>query len=292
MVATLLAPDLLKIVAKTARLEVSVHIRGGTNRTDMRSLAFATGLESSGHTVTYRSRGERSQGDDLVVQTGFARSEAILGAIEQEVPYLIMEAPVFRDFYDINKASNFTYNGLAGGGTRPIPGTEPRPHPPLHQGYGEGTLIIGQKPTDHSLRGADHIQWIKDKLVEYPDAAFRHHPLMVMPGDQVSLDAALANAGRVVTWNSTAGVDALFAGCRVIVEGPGSEVRPGEPRVEAAHRLSWSTFTHDELVSLPVVHTILEGYEEAEANAKAGLQEIPRERVNGRAVCQRYYRAF
>ncbi len=273
-------------------MEISVHLRGGDNRTNMRSQAIAKGLEAAGHTLTYRGRGEAAQGDDLVIQTGFARSTALLSAIEQETPYIIMEEPTFRPFLDGTNFSSFTYNGLAGGGYRPAPKHGERAHPPLGEGRGEGTLIIGQKPTDHSLRGADHVKWIKDKLDALPDATFRHHPLMVMPGTQEALDTALARHERVVAWNSTTCVNAHLAGCLVTVEGPGAEYREGESPEELAHRLSWANFSHAEYATPEVAQYVLSGYERAEADAATGDQEIPREKVDGTAICRRYYFTF
>ena len=113
-------------------MEIAVALRGGTNSTDMRSLALAEGISYLPHTVKLISRGEAATGADLVIQTGFGRSVALLSAIHQEIPYIIMEAPSFRGFYDVGLASVFTYNGMQNGGYRPNAHTEARRAPVLH----------------------------------------------------------------------------------------------------------------------------------------------------------------
>jgi hypothetical protein len=274
-------------------MEISVHLRGGDNVTDMRTVALAKGISYLPHTVRVRSRGESAAGADLVVQTGFARSAALVDAIERGIPYLIMEAPCFRDIYDVELASNFTYNGFQGGGTRPKAGKEPRKAPELQELRTEGsTLIMAQKPTDHSLRGSDHIAWLQEKLNEYPEAELRHHPIMVPPGHNEPIAVALSKCKRAITYTSTTAIDSGIAGCQTICEHPASEGWRGGDREEWLHRLSWSTFTHSELGTDDVAAYILTGYEEAKANASEGLQEIPREKEDGAAICRRYYRAF
>lgn len=274
-------------------MKVSVHLRGGNNKTDVRALAIVAGLEAAGCTVKKLGRDEKSDAE-LIVQTGFGKTVALMGAIDDGKPYLIAEAPCFRGFYDIDKASNFTYCGLAGGGIRPPADKGDRPHPTIHTRTdgGEGTLIIGQKPTDHSLRGSDHVKWLLEKLAEYPEGTLRHHPLMVSPDSLRPLGEELSGYGHIVVWSSTVCVDALVAGNRVTAEGIGAEWDGKEDREEAIHRLSWSSFTHGELQSAEVGRYIASGYEMALQRAQDGQQEIPRERVDGKSICERYYRSL
>jgi hypothetical protein len=240
-----------------------------------------------------RSRAEDANGADLVIQTGFGRSAALMSAINSGIPYLIMEAPVFRDVYDLSLASNFTFNGLQGGGTRPEPEDEPRKAPRLEPERNDGsTIIMAQKPMDNSLRGSDHIAWLLEKMDEYPEAELRHHPLMVPPGYNEPIAAALSKCKRAITYTSTAAVDSIIAGCETICDHPANEAYGYTDRRELIHKLSWSTFTHDEYGTDDIAAYVLKGYEEAEANAQRGLQEIPREKVDGAAICRRYYRAF
>ena len=87
-------------------------------------------------------------------------------------------------------------------------------------------------------------------------------------------------------------IDAVIHGLDVIAEGLGSEYRSDRSRDELIHQLSWSSFTHTELSTAEVGQHILSGFEVARERARAGRQEIPRGRVDGRAVCERYYRAL
>jgi len=271
-------------------MKVAGHLRAGPNKTNRRTESLCTALSDYGLEVVYSERGVPVHDADLVVQTGFARSEALLDAIEREVPYIIMEASPFRTL-DINEYSSWGYNGLAGGAWRPDPPSEERWKPELKPIHDGDTLIIGQKPTDHSLRGSDHVKWLLERFEEYPQGRFRPHPLMVAPDSLIDLESDLASAGLVVTYTSTAGVDARIAGCRVRVDGRGSFAGNGDgDREEWLHRLSWYQAKHEDYKEL--IPYILSGYDEALARAENGDQEIPRGRVDGPAICQRYYSAI
>lgn len=263
-------------------MKVAVHLRGGPNLTNIRSEVIADGLYECGHHVKYLPRGEASKDADLVVQTGFSNTTAFKGAIDRGVPYLVMEAPPFRTMHPWETHSSWGYNGLAGGAYRPEAPHEDRAHPQQQERKEEGkTLIIGQKPTDHSLRGSDHISWLVAKLEEYPDAELRHHPLMVRA--QSSIEEALEDVSKVITYTSTVAVDGRFAGCEVVIEGRGSW---GEL---STHDLSWCSFANDEYRSEGVARHILSGYEEARHRAEQGLVEIPRGKQDGRAICEQYH---
>ncbi len=277
-------------------MEISVHLRGGGNLTDARSTAIAKGLSYLPHTIRIRSRGEVPTGADLVIQTGFNSTTAITSAIESRIPYMIMEATSFRDFYDKLDASTFTYNGLQAGGTRPNVPSEVRPHPELLEMHTDGpTMIIGQKTNDHSLRGTDHVEWVLEKFREYPDATLRHNPIMVPKGSLGHIADALADYGRTVSYTSTASVDSVFAGCKTICEHPANEaygMNFSPDREEWAHKISWHNFKHEELEDDDIAAWILTGYDEARANAEAGKVEIPRKKMDGKALFERYYQTF
>jgi len=267
-------------------VRISVHLRGGPNLTNFRSEAIGKGFEALGYSVEWKGRHEASTAD-LVIQTGFAPSTALLNAIERRVPYLIMEASPFRNT-DVNSYSSWGYNGLAGGALRGPPGDEPRWHPELQEERTEGgVLIIGQKPTDHSLRGSDHVSWIEAKLAENPEATFRHHPLMVH--GQGSIDDALEGVRKVIVYTSSTAVEAAVAGCEVVVEGQGCWWDPTVEASEQLHALSYAHWHTSEYHGAAAAHAE-RSYEEARAEAEAGRIEIPRGRLDGQAVCKRYYR--
>lgn len=234
---------------------------------------------------------------DLLIQTGFASSVALRSQIEARKPYIIMEAPFFRDstIYGTLTASSWGYNGLAGGAWRPTPPDLPRPSPRLLDAVVEGSkeLIIGQKPTDHSLRGTDHVDWILNKRLLLPEADFRPHPLMVPHGTLQPIADVLRSYRKVHIYTSTVGVDAMVAGCEVYADsdkalcGVANDTRTREAIL---HDLSWGQEDHANYDTLGPY--IFSGYDEARVRAEAGKVERPRGRVDGQAISERYNRAI
>jgi len=269
-------------------MKVVSGLRVGDNKTNMRSEALTRALSGAGHTLNTIGREEHVRaGTDLYVQTGFAASGALLSAIDQGIPYIIMEAPVFRSF-DLNTHSSWGYNGLQGGAWRPTPPEGERPKPELKDPHDGPTLIIGQKPTDHSLRGSDHVEWIRRVRTEIPEADFRPHPLMVLEGTLEPIEEVLERYGRVITYSSTVGVDSVVAGCETRADCRQSLVHllEGGNRDSFTHALSWMQAAHRSYKELwPYIES---GYEEARDRAQRGLVEIPRGKYDGRAVTERY----
>lgn len=269
-------------------MDISVHLRGGAP-SDKRALGLVDGLERLGHRVTYLSRSTPTEGD-LMVQVGFNASTALRSAIDKRIPYLIMEASPFRTMHPAETHSSWGYNGLAGGAFRHKAPDIDRAYPypkPLKEGG--KTLIIGQKPTDHSLRGSDHIRWLSAKLDEYPEAEFRHHPLMVPEGERGTIEDALREAGKVIVYTSTVAVDAAVAGCKVVVEGHGCWWNPEWDRTEQLRELAWASGKDEEYAGSLCDH-VLAGYDEARSLAEDGNVEHPRGKLDGRAVCEQYYK--
>jgi hypothetical protein len=274
-------------------VKVSIHLKPHKTSTNMRSQRLGELLEEGGHEVIWTTRDFEVPNTDLTIQTCFAPSVAIKDAIAKKIPFLVMEAPYFRSFYDKNESAAWGYNGLAGGSWRTAPPEEKRPHPELQPMKTEGkTLIIGQKPTDLSLRGSDHVQWLKDRFEEFPDADFRPHPLMVWPKESMpSIEEALVGYKDIITYNSTVGVDATIAGCTVRVDGPCSLApAKGVSREEWIHDLSWAQATYKDFGAL--VENILDGYEEARDRMQAGKHELAQVRANGRTIQEEYYKAY
>ena len=267
---------------------VSVHLRAGFNRTNWRSECIARALEDAGNSVVYRGRGEGIGNADLMIQTGFGSSSALMSAIDTKTPYIIMEAPVFRSD-DLMTYASWGYNGLMGGAWRPDAPTEEREKPILMPEHGGGQLIIGQKPTDHSLRGTDHVDWIVKKRLALPEADFRPHPLMVGKGTMAPIEEALRDYGEVFTYSSTVGTDAVVAGCKAFADSEHSPLRSYTGDREAyIHDLSWWQAHHTEYHRL--VPHILSGYDEARARMAEGHCELPRGRVDGQAITRQYYK--
>ena len=272
-------------------VKISVHLKPHETTVNERSSCLGRLLEARGYEVEWTTRDFVVPDTELTIQTCFAPSVALKWAIEQKVPFLIMEAPHFRSFYDKNVSASWGYNGLAGGAWRTAPPKEERPKPELLPMKTEGkTLIIGQKPTDLSLRHTDHTQWILDRFEEFPEADFRPHPLMVWPRDMLPpIEEVLKDYKKVITFNSLVGIDATIAGCEVRVDGPCSLApKEGVSREEWIHDLSWAQANYDDFDAL--VDNILDGYEEAKDRIQSGICEIARLRPDVQAIQQRYYR--
>jgi hypothetical protein len=80
------------------------------------------------------------------------------------------------------------------------------------------TILAAQLPGDaaHPFETEDQLRaWI----ATVPHDEVRWHPAMALV-DHEPLDAALARAGCIVTWNSNIGHDALLAGVPVAAHGP------------------------------------------------------------------------
>ena len=251
-------------------MRIVAGLRSGPNLTNVRTEALIGPLEEAGHQVEKVGRNEVVKGADLYVQTGFARSAALMSQIDAGLPYIIMEAPFWRDFYYVHGVSSWGYNGLAGGAWVPDPPDKERDKPdllPVKTGTGP-TIVIGQKPTDHSLRGSDHVKWLMDVRSELPEADFRPHPLMVPPGTLEDISTVLERYHKVVCYTSTVGADALLAGCEVRADHPACIARGVTDREQWLHDL---------------------GYDEARERARLGGMEIPRPKVDGKSVEKAYY---
>lgn len=103
------------------------------------------------------------------------------------------------------------------------------------------TVVIGQLPRDTQVQDVDHARWCRETMAKCVDlfgfrsgrVLFRPHPRCNEPEiygiDQYSMDTGkledtLKAAERVVTWNSTTGVDAILAGVPVVAMDRGAMV--------------------------------------------------------------------
>lgn len=221
------------------------------------------------------SRGSPVPADtDLVIQAGHKPSTALVSAREQGIPYIVVENPVWGSRLETFSVG---YNGLNGLAILPAVPEAPRPKPALKPMRPEASgpvVVIGQVHTDMALRGLDFPAWVAAKLAEYPGAEFRPHPVM-LPDKGAGLeplDSMLARAGRVVTYTSTVGAEALIAGCVSEPEHPGSFAYGVVDREAWLHRLSWSQFgLHEAEVAAAY---LLTGYEEARVCAAGGLYDL------------------
>ena len=275
--------------------------QGNLNMTNGRCQCLAQGLLNAGHDLDFIPRSAGVSDYDLLIQTAFVGSTALFDAVEQRIPYIIMEAPLWRGYSEGEREVSecgtvcYCYNGLVGGGFHVEPLDEDRPHPELQPMKTEGdTIIFGQKPSDHSLRSSDHVAWVEEKMKAYPDAELRHHPLMTTERFQREhIGDALERCHRAITYSSTVGAEALIAGCISEPDFPGSPAVGGMADREAwIHKLSYWNWGMSELESPEAANYILSGYDEARALAEDGKVEIPRTKVDRAAVMHQYYLRF
>ncbi len=89
-------------------------------------------------------------------------------------------------------------------------------------------LVIGQVEGDAALRGLDVNAWADETMRHLIDmgwpVVFRPHPLMSKV--RTTLDEDLRGAGICVTYNSTAGVEAVLAGVPTVTLDPGAMAWP------------------------------------------------------------------
>lgn len=283
-------------------MRIIVPMRDNENFTNKRNRCLAEGMATLGHTVVYTRRSDSVGAADLVIQTGFAGTVALISAIDNGIPYIITEHPTWRgpsamtrEAAEITQIS-WTYNGLLGGGLHHKAGTTPRSHPVLRPMKKTGdTIVYAQKPNDHSLRGSDHVAWLKKQLSWYPNSELRHHPIMLnRPDMQEEIGDAIARTLVAVTYSSTVGVEALIDGCVSIPHHPGSPAFsvPNRDREAWIHELSYWNMTMQEATYGRMPRHIMNGYDEALEQAQVGLVEVPRERVDRGVTLREYYEEF
>jgi len=276
-------------------MKVTVLLRPNDGITNDRCRAVGEGLASRCK-VNYSTRSDWLQEQpDLLVQAGFHATLPLREQLEQRRPFLIIEEPLWRPNPEFSQvAASFGYNGLTGGDWHPPSPEHERPHPLLMpmKGMGDGACVVfGQKPNDHSLRGSDHVAWLKAKLAAFPEAEFRHHPLMCAH-TQEPLDDVLDRSSVAITYSSTVGAEALIAGC---VSNPNcrqSTAYNVTDREQWIHDLSWHNFTLEEFATPKVAKYILSGFQEAWARCQNDNVERPRGRVNKQEIMMRYYSEF
>lgn len=127
---------------------------------------------------------------------------------------------------------------------------------------GDGyALLIGQVEGDAALGSLDLRAWIHDQIDGLTalgwEVRFRPHPLAQR--SRTSLAEDLAGAALCVTYNSTAGVEAVLAGVPTVTLDEGAMawevsghaldelVRPDRERW--AHNLAWTSWTVEEIAS-------------------------------------------
>ena len=198
--------------------------------------AFAQGLRRHGHNPQFNAAGPA----DLAVMWGHGPRLAPIrqAQLASGGRYLVAEVGFFGDRLG---TCSLGFDGLAGRAVWPEapPGAARRKSwglkAPEPASGGDAVLLLGQMPGDASLEGMDAARLFASIAADIrtQDARpliWRPHPrargmAQVLGADEVStgdLSEALARAAVAVTWNSTAGVDAVLAGVPLIALDAGA----------------------------------------------------------------------
>lgn len=250
--------------------------------------AFAVGLTAHGWRVDFSPTYRQRSGPDyqLFVLWGLHRPEQVLNeARKTTADICIMDLGWMGDRHEWSMVGfggeingRAVYHGVGG------PERLARHHPgalkPMDYDPNGHTLVIGQVPTDASVAGKDVLGWAGQTCRQlalrgerprfrphprnYPNKDARHEAAGLTPfiGLPCELAEDMAGARRVVTFSSTAGVDAALAGKPVVAVDARSMayevasryphetyVPPEQMRRQWAERLAWKQWAAEEMAS-------------------------------------------
>jgi len=167
---------------------------------------------------------------ELLIQWGFKPTTSLLTCIAARQPFVILDL----GYFEPTRYQNFSVsiNGFHGLSMRPdfVDGLKARPHPPVQpwKEDGENIIMLGQLDGDQSLRGKDvtpllHREACRVQDIYHKPVIKRPHPKMLNPWEPqpVPLEDTFDSTYLYVTYNSTASVQTILAGCRTIALHPG-----------------------------------------------------------------------
>lgn len=236
--------------------------------------SFARGLRKHGWEVEIR---ENSAPADLVVFWGIRRQDEIKAQNARGGRVCILERGYIGDRFKWTSVS--FGGGLNGYGQFRGPLDDPsrwekhfsgllKPHRGIRGGP---AVILGQVPTDMSVRGVDlkrhYAEWAGKLRGQGFEVKFRPHPkaageriatVDTLPAEQ-PIEDLLNNVSLAIAWNSNSLVDAVLAGVPTVsmdrgsmawpVTGHAVEMPPEVPRYWWAVALAYKQWTAEEMIS-------------------------------------------
>lgn len=213
-------------------MKVVIYARPGNIFASMLALSF----NQAGHSAVLRAKQRWSgevEGCDLVLLHG-VRRQGIIEAYSH-VPVFIFESgylkrvnnksEVQRGHWQISRA---VLNGMPDFDCPPDRFEKLNLKVEKAQKKKGYVLLLGQMPNDSALNGTDHKAWLLEQIEHYESNSpypvqYRQHPkggvvLDHYPSMDGDLADALSEAALVVCYNSTAGFQALLAGCPVVCD--------------------------------------------------------------------------
>lgn len=257
-------------------MRVGIHNAKGLPESEL----FARGFEALGWRVSYRNGDQYTEGQcedfDAVVTDGIhrRRGDVITDYTSTGISALVL------DFGYINRQDETRdgYRGVGLGGLHWIPpfacsagrwnalGIDiSAPH------TGTVTVIAGQTLADPSHPFSDSAKmerWALEQASKCDGpVVFRPHPRSrdVSPKgieiDTLPLAESLARAGKVITYTSNIGNDALLAGVEVEATGPAMYAGVTlDGREQYFHRLAYAQWTPDEIASGEAIQFVLDAH--------------------------------
>jgi hypothetical protein len=256
-------------------MKIAGYVRPNSSKTNERVRHFCDALGAD----IISTRDEPVE-CDLAIQAGFQITPAMADAMDREIPFIILENPVWGKE---NGVYTWAYNGLNGGGWVPSAPAEVRSSPELlpWRDWQDGeTTIFGQVEHDKALRGENIREWAKSVQAVLPRAQFREHPVMLDQRESIQpFRECLAGTSLAITFTSTVGAQTVIAGIPTVATNAGSlawpvsshtlEETPITPdRWEWLHGLSYRHIDQH----VPIEY-ILQGYDEARHRAEEGLYD-------------------
>ena len=249
-------------------MKIGVFTRGKESHSYKYEKAFRDGLIEHGHDVTFYDWTDRPETIDMAVIWGI-NNEALIEHLKHlEIDYVVIERGYIGDR---EKWTACGFNGLNGHADFCNKNSDDkRLHyvleckMPIATGIGGYNLIMGQVPSDASVRHIGFEKWL-DKVYQdllsnrhYLPVFYRPHPLELEPyiprGLEViegSLESAIDDAETVYTLNSNSGVDATLRGIPVSASDKGSMVYGVtlDDRDQWLKNMSYTQWTIEEMVS-------------------------------------------
>lgn len=233
-------------------------------------------------------------GEDVYMQWGFKLTAGLQYAIDNRLPYIIVDWGYFQPR---EQSFSISFNGFHGLSmpVEAIKSEPPRWHPiakPWKQD-GEYVYVYGQLQNDRATRGLHVEAWLRktaitaSKILNRP-ARIRPHPKMVSSWEPPlpSLHSTFDETFVAVTWTSSAAIESVLAGVPTVAL---HEANPATPvcatgysvytpeRIEWLHDLSWRNYRLKDAEA--AAKYILMGLDQAIFEAEGGHIDIEGLRV-------------
>lgn len=215
--------------------KATLFTRGNQSHSYEKEMAMAAGMRKHGVTIDLKSW-QDSHSTDLAVMWGVRNKRLINDVKANNSDFLVLENGYIGNrnnwvscgFNGLNGHADFVTDNVGNDRLSLISNFVL----PLREGVGKYVLIMGQVPSDASVRHIGFNKWLDgicNKLKGKCDIVYRPHPLntnaYIPDGVKKAKGGLLCNindASCVVTLNSNSGVDTVLAGVPCVAMDKGS----------------------------------------------------------------------